>query len=231
MPFRKNRRFFSDGRTQATHTSTKQDTDSSKSTTQYLFVIKASTVTSYPLDRDSYILNIPISNSNTQIVAFTERPVRDAIVIHSQQLAELWGADSSFRKVPPNGVLDFTDPKTGERGSVVVEITDAKITSNNRILQLFVNQKYFERTDARLHGRIQPVMHCVSIFVDGDSSYGVGNNCGGPHGTSCNDGFGTALRAAGGVGTCHFPYINCSGSCPPNVCVQTNKCTPTCKQS
>jgi hypothetical protein len=82
-----------------------------------------------------------------------------------------WNPGSSFGKDPPNAVVDFIDPKTGNRESaIIVEITDAKMVNYNQILQLTVTQGNFRNTDERLGNTLKPLMRCVSVFIDNGTS-------------------------------------------------------------
>jgi hypothetical protein len=133
----------------------------------FLFVVKSIQATSVKISPRTYHLNIPIGLSKKQIVAFSDRPFRDAFIIDVQAFVSNWNSGSSFGKDPPNAVVDFLDPQTrGRESALVGEITDAKLVKNNQILQLTVTQGNFRNTDESLGNTLKPMMNCVNVFID-----------------------------------------------------------------
>ena len=194
MPFSRKSRLVASSKSK--QTSSEEET--------YLFVVKSSQATSYPTGPGTYQLNIPVSQSGTEIVAFSDRPFRDALVISDKEFVSYWDSASGFGKDPPNAVVDFLDPQTGKRESaIIVEITGAKLARNNQILQLTVTQGNFRRTDARLGNTLKPVMSCVSVFIDSGSL-----PCG-PQAPDQNCSIGSVEGDAGSNHSCVFPAMYC----------------------
>lgn len=131
---------------------------------KWLLVIRSARMTSVQTGANAYILSVPVNEDGTNVVAFTDRPEREAQVVSPEDIPELWGDGSSFRGDPPNGFLDYSDARTGKRGSAVVVITGASLEGG--VLRLTVTLGAFSKIDARLEEGIPAVMLCANLFVD-----------------------------------------------------------------
>jgi hypothetical protein len=141
----------------------------------WLFVINSDIITSTSKGNGNYLLNIPVTNGNDNILAFTDRPDRVAKRVRAESLELSFspGESGFFPDGPPNAVIDYRDPNTGSRGAAVVEILGARVdNSRGKVLLLDVKEGPFKEIDSEIGKGILPVMKCASIYIDSVKNLG-----------------------------------------------------------
>ena len=148
---------------------TNTTTDNDSQPVEYLFVINSDVVTSNKTGPESYRLNVPVSQSDELLLAFSDSPNRIARKLTAQQTVALWNRNQPgnvFANDPPNAVLSYRDPNTQQRGATVVTISGAELTQDGRTMHLFVTERGFSQIDNDIYQGILPVMSGASLFVD-----------------------------------------------------------------
>ena len=178
-----------------------RSTSSSSSPKTWLFVINSDIITSKSKGNGDYLLQIPVSNGNDNILAFTDRPNRVAKRVPAEDLERLFtpGESGFFPDGPPNAVIDYRDPNTGSRGAAVVEILGARVdNSRGKVILLDVKERPFKEIDSEIGKGILPVMKCASIYIDSVSLSTRNLSLGAPCETNANCSSGACVLPQGG---------------------------------
>jgi len=112
-------------------------------------------------------LELVLRSSDDQVMAFTDRPFREAKIEPVEWLVSLW--DELFAGSPPNGVVVEHDPD-GTARSVVVELSSPRLSGGELTYAVTVLDALPEGRLSRVAGVLHesPVrsFRAVSVFID-----------------------------------------------------------------
>jgi hypothetical protein len=120
---------------------------------RYLFLVSSGQAQLNKASSDQYQLTLDLPSIN-QVVAFTDRPYREAEFISAKQLRDLWSVgQNSFAQDHPNAVLSSKG-----MAPIIVEVSSAK-TTQDRISLLIrpLSQKI----------KLNSTLHKVTLTIDG----------------------------------------------------------------
>lgn len=100
-----------------------------------------------------------VMSAAKEILAFSDRPNREYAHLNAHEFEMLWDGSESggFKSIPPNAVITW--PQGGEMNEAEVIITNARVISNGREIELSI-----ELLEGSIPSGVE--LQNVSLFVD-----------------------------------------------------------------
>lgn len=141
---------------------------------KWLFVQSASSGKLEPVAGQEDTYTLTFDNVSDHILAFTDRPQRDAIKITNEEYLKSWSEEGkdNFRSNPPNAALEFD---TQAEKIIIFTLNNPKYDAANKKLTYTVKRiKYanaFLPRDEVVKGELPKEFKAPTLFIDDDISW------------------------------------------------------------